>query len=105
MSQVNTVGMVMYLILAIFGGFLTGLFSRYAFQGAVKEFGKLIACVFSIVFYIAPGWALLSLFKDDDLDVFYLLLLVSFAFGVFYYGRIGGEQSDDDRYHLPDEDD
>jgi uncharacterized membrane protein len=105
MSQVNTMGMIMYLVLAIFGGFLTGLFSRYAYQGAVKEFGRLIACVFSIVFYIAPLWAVLSLFKDDDLDVFYLLLLISFAFGVFYYGRIGGEQSDDERYHLPDEDD
>lgn len=105
MSQVSTIGMTLYLLLAIFGGFLTGLFSRYAYQGAVKEFGRVVACVFSIVFYIAPGWALLSLFKQDDLEVFYLLLLFSFAFGVFYYGRIGGEQSDDQRYHLPDEDD
>lgn len=105
MSNVNTIGMIMYLILAIFGGFLTGLFSRYAYQGARKEFGRVVAVIFSIVFYIAPGWALLSLFKDDDLDVFYLLLLLSFAFGVFFFSRIGGEQSDDERYYLPDDDD
>lgn len=105
MSQVNTIGMLMYLILAIFGGFLTGLFSRYAYQGASKEFGKLVAILFCTVFYIAPGWALLSLFKQDDLDVFYLLLLISFAFGVYFFGRIGGEQSDDERYYLPDDED
>lgn len=105
MSQVNTIGMILYLLLAICGGFLTGLFSRYAYQGAVKEFGRLIAFVLTLVFYIAPGWAIFSLFKDDDLDVFYLLLLASFFLGVFYFGRIGGEQSDDRRYYLPDDDD
>lgn len=104
MSHVNTIGMIMYLILAVFGGFLTGLFSRYAYCGAVKEFGKLLAMVFSVVFYIAPGWALLSLFKDDDLDVFYVLLMLSFAAGVYSYKRIGGSQSDDERYYLPDDD-
>lgn len=105
MSNVSMLGMVLYLILAIFGGFLTGLFSRYAYRGAYQEFGKAIAVLFSVVFYVAPAWAVLSLFKDDDLDVFYLLLVASFAFGVFYFRRIGGEQSSDRHYHLPDEDD
>lgn len=105
MSNVSMIGMILYLILALFGGFLTGLFSRYAYRGACKEFGKAIAVILSIVFYIAPAWALVSLFKDDDLDVFYLLLLASFAFGVFYFKRIGGEESKDRHYHLPDEDD
>src|SRR6056297_2324748 len=105
MSQVNTTGMILYLVLAIFGGFLTGLFSRYAYQGAKQEFGSLIAVILTVVFYIAPGWAIFSLFKDDDLDVFYLLLLASFAFGVFYFGHIGGEQSNDQHYYLPDDDD
>lgn len=105
MSQVNTIVMIMYLVLAVFGGFLTGLFSRYAYCGAVKEFGKLLAMLFSVVFYIAPVWAALSLFKDDDLDVFYLLLIVSFAAGVYSYRRIGGSQSEDEHYYLPDDDD
>lgn len=105
MTQVTVVGMIMYLILAIFGGFLTGLFSRYAYQGAVKEFGRLVAILFGVVFYVAPAWALLSLFKQDDLDVFYILLIISFAAGVFFFSRIGGEMSDDEKYRLPDEDD
>ncbi|MCX4191439.1 hypothetical protein [Methylophaga sp. OBS1] len=104
MSNVSIIGMVLYLILALFGGFLTGLFSRYAYRGAYNEFGRPLAVIFSIVFYIAPAWAVLSLFKDDDLDIFYLLLVVSFAFGVFYFNRIGGEESEDRHYHLPDED-
>lgn len=102
MSQVNTIGMILYLLLAIFGGFLTGLFSRYAYQAAVNDFGKWLAIVCSVVFYVAPIWALFSLFKDDDLDVFYLLLIGSFAIGVVVFGKIGGEQSDDSHYSPPD---
>lgn len=105
MSHVSIIGMILYLILAVFGGFLTGLFSRYTYCGAVKEFGKVLAMIFSVVFYIAPVWAVVSLFKDDDLDIFYLLLLLSFAAGVYSYKRIGGSQSDDERYYLPDDDD
>ncbi|WP_043888406.1 hypothetical protein [Methylophaga thiooxydans] len=102
MSQVNTIGMILYLLLAIFGGFLTGLFSRYAYQAAFNDFGKAIAVVCSIVFYVAPVWALFSLFKSDDLDVFYLLLMASFAAGVLVFNKIGGEQSDDSHYSPPD---
>ena len=97
--------MILYLILAIFGGFLTGLFSRYVYQGARRDFGKIMAIIFRIVFYIAPGWAAVSLFKDDDLDVFYVLLLLSFAAGVFMFGRISGDESGDHPYYLPDDDD
>lgn len=105
MSHVSFIGMIMYLTLAVFGGFLTGLFSRYIYCGVVKEFGKLLAIVFSVVFYIAPGWAFVSLFKDDDLDIFYILLLLSFAAGIYSYKLIGGSQSDDEQYFLPDDDD
>jgi hypothetical protein len=97
--------MIMYLMLAVFGGFLTGLFSRYIYFGVVNEFGKKLAWVFSVVFYIAPIWAVLCLFKDDDLDVFYVLLLLSFAAGIYSYKRIGGSQSEDEHYYLPDDDD
>lgn len=105
MSNVNTIGMLMYLILAIVGGFLTGLFSRYAYQGARRDFSRIIAVLLSVVFYVAPSWAVVSLFKDDDLDVFYILLLLSFAVGVFVFGRISGPDSEDEPYYLPDDDD
>lgn len=102
MSHVNTIGMIMYLVLAIFGGFLTGLFSRYAYQAAVEDLGKWLAILCSVVFYVAPIWAFFGLFKTDDLDVFYLLLIVSFVVGVFVFNRIGGERSDDTHYSPPD---
>ncbi|MCX4186959.1 hypothetical protein [Methylophaga sp. OBS4] len=102
MANVNTIGMILYLLLAIFGGFLSGLFSRYAYQAAVKDFGKLIALLCSVVFYVPPVWAFFSLFKADDLDVFYLLLIASFIGGIYYYRRIAGEQDDDQNYYPPD---
>lgn len=102
MSQVNTIGMIMYLMLALFGGFLTGLFSRYAYQAALKDLGKWLAMLCSVVFYVAPVWALFSLFKADDLDVFYILLLISFGIGVLAFDKIGGEDSEDRHYSPPD---
>jgi len=102
MSHVNTIGMILYLLLAIFGGFLTGLFSRYAYQAAVNDLGKWLAMLCSVVFYVAPVWALFGLLKDDDLDVFYLLLIISFVAGIFIFDKIGGEQSDDTHYSPPD---
>jgi sugar phosphate permease len=85
MTQVNEIGMLLYLILSIVGGFLTGYFSRYVYQLSEGELPKLFTLLFTAVFYIAPCWAILSLFKDDDLDVFYLLLIVSFCIGLFLY--------------------
>ena len=104
MSHVSSIGMMLYLILAILGGFLTGLFSRYAYVGMLHEFGRGVAILMNVVFYIAPGWALLSFWKEDDLDVFYGLLLVSFAAGIIYYHKHGGE-TEGRVSRMPDEDD
>jgi len=98
MSQTSIIGMILYLLLAIFGGFLTGLFSRYIYQAAEAEFGKWLGQLCSVVFYVVPVWAFLSLFKDDDLDVFYLLLIFSFVAGVIAFNKIGGKQSNDSNY-------
>jgi hypothetical protein len=105
MENVNTIGMIMYLLLALFGGFLTGLFSRYIYQAAYKDFGRLIAVICSIVFYVAPGWALISLFKEDDLDVFYLLLIASFIYGVFFFNRFADEDTPHEHHYAPPDDD
>jgi len=102
MSQVNIIGMIMYLLLAILGGFLTGLFSRYAYQAAVANLGKWPAMLYSVVFYVAPIWAFFGLFKADDLDVFYILLIASFIDGVFVFNKIGDEDSGDSYYSPPD---
>jgi hypothetical protein len=98
MAQTSIIGMILYLLLAIFGGFLTGLFSRYVYQAAESEFGKWLAQLCSVVFYVAPVWAFFSLFKDDDLDVFYILLILSFVAGVIAFNKIGGKHSNDSNY-------
>lgn len=105
MSQVNTIGMILYLLLAVFGGFLTGLFSRYVYQAASKDFGPTVAALCSLVFYVAPLWALVSLFREDDLDVFYLLLIASFAYGVYYFNRFGQDDDSADRHYAPPDED
>jgi Ca2+/Na+ antiporter len=107
MSQVNLYGMVLYLFLALAGGFLGGLFSRYVYQLAAADLGRHFATLFAAIFYVAPMWALYSLFSDDDLDVFYLLLIVSFIYGVYFYKRFKNIPKPTERKHYfpPDEDD
>ncbi len=105
MQYVNTIGMLLYLLLALFGGFLTGLFSRYIYQAASKDFGRLAGMIGSIVFYVVPVWAFFSLFKSDDLDVFYLILIASFAFGVYYFDRFAADDSPREHHYAPPDDD
>ena len=105
MQNVNTIGMILYLLLALFGGFLTGLFSRYIYQAANKDFGRIAAMISSIVFYVVPVWALISLFKSDDLDVFYLILIASFAYGVFCFNRFAAEDDPIEHHYAPPDDD
>jgi hypothetical protein len=103
MQFVSTQGMLFYLMLAIAGGFLTGLFSRFTYQMLVGTLGKLVASLLTVVFYIAPAWAVLSLFKEDDLDIFYILLIVSFLAGVKMY-RQPLTHSEKDDFKFPFED-
>ena len=91
MARVSMVGTILYLLLAIVGGFLTGVFSRYMYQVARTEFNRIIAVLCALLFYVAPVWALLSLFKEDDLDLFYLLLVLSFTVGAIWFHRQAGE--------------
>ena len=97
MSHVNTIGMVLYLCLAIFGGFLSGLFSRYVYLAARRDLPMWTAVLSSVVFYIPVFWAIISLFKQDDLDVFYILLLISFALGVRHHRKMSTANEKDER--------
>ena len=97
MSHVNTIGMVLYLCLAIFGGFLSGLFSRYVYLAARRDLPMWAAVLSSVVFYIPVFWAIISLFKQDDLDVFYILLLISFALGVRHHRKMSTVNDKDER--------
>lgn len=107
MSDVSHIGMVLYLLLAVLGGFLTGLFSRYSYDSLKTELGRTIAAAICGVFYVAPVWAFFSLFKQDDLDIFYLLLIISFVYGCYHYSRFSrptGKTTQRESY-WPDEDD
>lgn len=97
MSHVNTIGMVLYLFLAIFGGFLSGLFSRYVYLAARRDLPMWAAVLSSVVFYIPVFCAIISLFKQDDLDVFYILLLISFALGVRHHRKMSTANDKDER--------
>jgi hypothetical protein len=104
MSHVNLYGMLLYLFLALVGGFLGGLFSRYVYQLAAIDLGKHIATLFSALFYVAPMWAVYSLFNDDDLDVFYILLIVSFIYGVYFYRRFKNIPESAEKHYFPPDD-
>jgi uncharacterized membrane protein len=102
--MVSSIGMLLYFILAIVGGFMTGLFSRYSYQLARQSFGASIALLLSGVFYVAPGWAIFSLFKDDDLDVFYILLIVSFMAGIYTHKKLFLSEPSREQSYSPDDD-
>ena len=55
------------------------------------------AVLSSVVFYIPVFWAIISLFKQDDLDVFYILLLISFALGVRHHRKMSTANDKDER--------
>lgn len=87
MSNASFIGMMLYLLLAIVGGFLSGLFSVYIYRSAKRDLPNWAAVLSSIVFYVAPIWAMFSLLKEDDLDIFYLLLIVAFVAGIIFYTK------------------
>jgi MFS family permease len=82
MSNVSVIGMALYLLLSVAGGLLTGVFAAMMYHAVKDELGKLWSMAINSVFFIAPAWALFSLSNDDDLQVFYLLLIVFFGLGL-----------------------
>jgi len=70
------------LILAIVGGYMTGLFAGYLFDLIKRRFGRMLTILLSLLFYIVPVWALLSILSSDGLLFFYVLLLVFYFMGV-----------------------
>jgi len=98
MDKLSPIGIILILMLAIVGGFVTGLFSAYVYVIARELTTRWLALLCSVVFYVVPVWAILSLFKTDNLDVFYSLLLLSFGAGLYYfkrYRRRAGTDRDD----------
>ena len=105
MHNLSPIGIVLYMILSIVGGGLTGLFAGYMYYGLRKEFGVLLSSIINVVFYIVPVWALIRLFEDHDSFLFYLCLLIAYFLGTRYARKIRNQIiTQDHHYGPPDQD-
>ncbi|HBX61212.1 MULTISPECIES: hypothetical protein [unclassified Methylophaga] len=82
MDRFSTIGIILLLILAIVGGYMTGLFAGYLFDLGKRRLGKTLTVLLNLVFYVVPLWALLGIASEDGLLFFYLLLLVFYYLGI-----------------------
>ena len=82
MDKFSTIGVILLLILAVVGGYMTGLFAGYLYDLWKRRLGKVLTVMLNLVFYIVPAWAILSIVSDDGLLFFYLLLLVFYFLGI-----------------------
>jgi len=82
MDKFSTVGIILLLILAIVGGYMTGLFAGFLYDIGKRRLGKALTMLLNAVFYIVPIWAVVSMLTDDGLLFFYLLLLVFYFLGI-----------------------
>lgn len=105
MHELSPIGIVLYMILSIVGGGLTGLFAGYMFFALRKEFGVVLTMIINVVFFIVPVWALIRLFDPDEPVIFYLCLLIAYFIGVNYSRKVCISSNDNNhRYSPPDED-
>ncbi|MDO8825489.1 hypothetical protein [Methylophaga sp.] len=82
MDKFSTVGVILLLILAIVGGYMTGMFAAGLYELGKRRLGKVLTVLLNLVFYIVPAWALISIIKEDGLLFFYVLLLVFYFLGI-----------------------
>lgn len=103
MIKLSTTGIVLLLILAIVGGYMTGMFAGFLYDLARQRFHRFWAIALNAVFYIVPFWALLNVLNEDGLIWFYLLLIFCYFWGL----RDGSNEDKSDkrpdhRYELDD---
>lgn len=82
MDKFSATGVLLLLILAIVGGYMTGLFAGYIFDLIKYRLGRVLAALLNLLFYVVPVWALFSAFSRDGLLFFYLLLLMFYFLGL-----------------------
>lgn len=82
MDRFSTFGVILLLILAIVGGYMTGLFAGYLYDLGKRRLGKTLTVLLNLVFYIVPAWALFGIWTEDGLLFFYLLLLLFYYLGI-----------------------
>ncbi|MDX1572625.1 MAG: hypothetical protein R3341_01270 [Methylophaga sp.] len=92
MIQLSATGIFLMLILAIVGGYMTGMFAGYLYDLARQRFNRFWSVALNGVFYVVPVWALLSVVKNDGLIWFYLLLILFYYLGL----RSASDQANSD---------
>ena len=84
MAEFSITGWVLLIILAVIGGGMTGLFAGYMYQLGKNRFGHALAFSLNIVFWVVALWALFGLGREDNLFLFYCLLLLFYALGMLF---------------------
>jgi NhaP-type Na+/H+ or K+/H+ antiporter len=103
MIKLSATGIILMLILAIVGGYMTGMFAGYLYDMARHRFNRFWSVALNGVFYVVPVWALFSVGKDDGLIWFYLLLLLFYYLGLrATSGQANSDTRPDRRYELDD---
>ena len=92
MIKLSGMGIFLMLVLAIVGGYTTGMFAGYLFDIARQRFNRFWSIALNGVFYVVPVWALLSVAKNDGLIWFYILLLMFYYLGL----RAASDQANSD---------
>lgn len=103
MIKLSATGIVLMLILAIVGGYITGMFAGYLYDLARQRFNRFWSVALNAVFYVVPVWAVFSMVKDDGLIWFYVLLILFYYLGL----RAASDQANSDtrpdrQYELDD---
>lgn len=82
MIKLSATGIVLMLILAIIGGYMTGMFAGALYDLARQRFNRFWSVALNGVFYVVPIWALISVARKDGLIWFYLLLMLFYYLGL-----------------------
>jgi len=103
MIKLSGTGIFLMLVLAIVGGYMTGMFAGYLFDLARQRFNRFWSIALNGVFYVVPVWALLSVAKNDGLIWFYLLLIFFYYLGLREASNQANSDTRPDRHYELDD--
>ncbi|AFJ01377.1 hypothetical protein Q7C_196 [Methylophaga frappieri] len=82
MKALTPFGMFLVFILAVVGGYMTGLFARLLYELAAQRMRRTLAIALNAVFFVVPIWALFRIVNNEGQLWFYLLLLLFYFLGL-----------------------
>ncbi|MDT8311402.1 MAG: hypothetical protein RQ732_08170 [Methylophaga sp.] len=103
MIKLSGTGIFLMLVLAIAGGYMTGMFAGYLFDLARQRFNRFWSIALNGVLYVVPVWAILSVAKNDGLVWFYLLLIFFYYLGLRAASHQANSDTRPDRHYELDD--